>query len=435
MSEKITIRTFCGIENIEIELSDITVLIGPQATGKSICAKSLFFFKNFTSDLRRAVDEQKTKKEFDESIKRQFEEYFPHQSWTPQFLLRYEVTDSENNTILFIQVKKSTKTNLRITYSEIFKIIFDELAKVHKRIYGARAVDVTRSYNYDPEFEILADRIIDKHLGTSYNRNQLFIPAGRSFFAILQSSIFSFLATNTAIDPFLKSFGSFYENVKRYEGRKHVAKEDIKRTKRQERRWAIAKKVETLVSEILKGQYILERGKDFLVSLDGRRTNLANASSGQQETLPLALILKFLQSRAGFRRGYSIYLEEPEAHIFPAAQKKIIQLISLVYNTSKENVPFQFLITTHSPYTLTALNNLIFAGQLLSKLKGKKRQEVYKVVDEDTILDPQDIKCYSLKNGRSVPIISEETNLITSDVIDEVSEDLSMEFDKLLDLG
>jgi predicted ATPase len=435
MNEKIIIRTFCGIENIEIELSDITVLIGPQATGKSICAKSLFFFKRFITDLRLAVDEEKTKKEFENSIKRQFEEYFPHQSWTPQFFLRYEVVDSENNTALFIQIKKSTKTNLRLTYSEVFKTIFDELTKHHKRIFGPKTADVTRNYNIDPEFEYIADDVIDSYLGAFFNGNQLFIPAGRSFFAILQSSIFSFLATNTAIDPFLKSFGSFYENVKRYEGRRRVTRENVKRTKRQERRWIIAKKVETLVSEILKGQYILERGKDFLVSLDGRRTNLANASSGQQETLPLALILKFLQTRAAFRRGYSIYLEEPEAHIFPAAQKKIIQLISLVYNASKENIPFQFLITTHSPYTLTALNNLIFAGQLSSKLKGKKRQEVYKVVDADTILDPKNIKCYSLKNGRSVSIISEETGLITSDVIDEVSEELSMEFDKLLDLG
>ena len=435
MNEKLIIRTFCGIENIEIELKDITVLIGPQATGKSICAKSLFFFKNFISDLRLAVDDEKTKKEFDEGIKRQFEEYFPHQSWTSQFLLRYELLDSENKLDLFIQIKKSAKTNLRLTYSEIFKTVFDELTKQHKRILSTKTAEDTRNFNFDPEFEFIADQVINKYLGTSFLGNQLFIPAGRSFFAILQISIFSFLATNTAIDPFLKSFGSFYENVKRFEGRRRINRENPKRTKRQERRWAISKKVETLVSEILKGEYVLERGKDFLVSVDGRRTNLANASSGQQETLPLALILKYLQVRTLSRRSYSVYIEEPEAHIFPAAQKKIIQLISLVYNASKENIPFQFLITTHSPYTLTALNNLIFAGQLSAKFKGKKRQEVYKVVDEDMLLDPENIECYSLRNGQSVSIISEETNLITSDVIDEVSEDLSMEFDKLLQLG
>jgi len=86
--ERLTIKDFCGIKNIEIDLADITILIGPQASGKSICAKSLYFFKRFVIEMRFAIDEQKTKKDFDETLRRRFEEYFPRQSWTPNFLLR-----------------------------------------------------------------------------------------------------------------------------------------------------------------------------------------------------------------------------------------------------------------------------------------------------------------------------------------------------------
>jgi len=189
------------------------------------------------------------------------------------------------------------------------------------------------------------------------------------------------------------------------------------------------------VNNILKGNYVSERGKDFLVSQDGRKTSLTNASSGQQETLPLALILKNLLFRTrSMVRGITVYIEEPEAHIFPAAQKQIVQLIALVFNASRENVPYQFLITTHSPYILTSLNNLLLAGKLASKLKGKKKKELFSIIDSDTALTINNMRCYSLKDGISIPIISIQNELIESDVIDEVSDELSCEFDKLLEL-
>ena len=189
------------------------------------------------------------------------------------------------------------------------------------------------------------------------------------------------------------------------------------------------------MNNILKGNYVSERGKDFLVSQDGRKTSLTNASSGQQETLPLALILKNLLFRTrSMVRGITVYIEEPEAHIFPAAQKQIVQLIALVFNASRENVPYQFLITTHSPYILTSLNNLLLAGKLASKLKGKKKKELFSIIDSDTALTINNMRCYSLKDGISIPIISIQNELIESDVIDEVSDELSCEFDKLLEL-
>ncbi len=97
-----------------------------------------------------------------------------------------------------------------------------------------------------------------------------------------------------------------------------------------------------LNKRILCGKYLQEDGEDYLEMDGGRKISIANSSSGQQETLPLAIILgtiAFMKPKTG---GSSIYIEEPEAHIFPAAQRDMIELISTVYNSRKDSL--QFLI-------------------------------------------------------------------------------------------
>lgn len=37
--ERLIIDNFAGIKHLEIELKKINILIGPQGTGKSVCAK------------------------------------------------------------------------------------------------------------------------------------------------------------------------------------------------------------------------------------------------------------------------------------------------------------------------------------------------------------------------------------------------------------
>ena len=45
-NEKIKIHNFGGITNLEAEFNQINIFIGPQASGKSITVKLIFFFKN-----------------------------------------------------------------------------------------------------------------------------------------------------------------------------------------------------------------------------------------------------------------------------------------------------------------------------------------------------------------------------------------------------
>ena len=130
--------------------------------------------------------------------------------------------------------------------------------------------------------------------------------------------------------------------------------------------------------------------------------------------------------------GNSIYIEEPEAHIFPAAQKSIVELISTVYNARKDSL--QFVITTHSPYILTALNNLLQAGILATDAMEEKIEQISHHVPRSRFLTPDEVAVYSLENGYCKSIIDEETGLIDTNIIDEVSNELAIEFDELLEL-
>src|SRR5436190_1478530 len=70
--------------------------------------------------------------------------------------------------------------------------------------------------------------------------------------------------------------------------------------------------------------------EDFLQFEDKRRVKLAQASSGQQEALPLLLLLaRFLSLHHS--RGRAVYIEEPEAHLFPSTQKLVTELMARAF--------------------------------------------------------------------------------------------------------
>lgn len=74
-----------------------------------------------------------------------------------------------------------------------------------------------------------------------------------------------------------------------------------------------------------------------------------------------------------------LIIEEPEAHIYPLLQKKVMEFITLFTNMQDSGV----FITTHSPYILTVANNLYYAGVLAESGQDK---EVYRVLNKNYII-------------------------------------------------
>ncbi len=84
-------------------------------------------------------------------------------------------------------------------------------------------------------------------------------------------------------------------------------------------------------------------------------------SSMVSELAPVVLFLRYLVDP-----GEMLLIEEPESHLHPAVQRKFARAIARLVNSGVTVV-----LTTHSDYFLTEINNQIVAGSLPPKAQGK----------------------------------------------------------------
>lgn len=422
--ELLEIKNFLTITEASFELKKINIIIGPQAKGKSIVAKLLYFFKNtFSESFVLSVENLETKRELQKRCLAKFEQIFPKYSWANQ-AFRISYTNGDFN-LSIAREKKNSNFVLTFDYCKKLndfhrklKVSYkDSMIEYEKKISHAGGRPVFRGgLNSN---EVILEKLNNSQYGACFNRS-IFIPATRSFFANLQKNVFSFLASNIEIDPFIKEFGSKYESSKRvYGGRvfKKMAPEEFN------------KKLERLTSEIAAGDYVYADEKDWIQTSSGVRTNLSNASSGQQESVPMLVILSVWPYFYGKERPGTFIIEEPEAHLFPTSQKHIASLISLIYNEFNHS----FFITTHSPYILTAINNLIAAHDAYEKVKDdeKKTLELSGFCSKDESIAFEEVSAYTIERGRLVSIMDDENRIIGASVLDEVSDSFDRVFDKI----
>ena len=88
------------------------------------------------------------------------------------------------------------------------------------------------------------------------------------------------------------------------------------------------------------------------------------------------------------------------------------------------------VLTTHSPYILTALNNYIYAYQV-----GQKNPtEVSALIPKHLWIDPKRVSAYFVENGTARSIMDEELQHICAEEIDQASTLTNELYDKLLEI-
>ena len=125
-----------------------------------------------------------------------------------------------------------------------------------------------------------------------------------------------------------------------------------------------------------------------------------------------------------------IFIEEPEANLFPEKQKRIAYYLASLQKM--RNKP-ELILSTHSPYILTSINNLLLANQII-KQNNKLKDEVVKIIDDKFLLDVEQFEAYLVSDETVQSIINKETNLIDAEAIDSASVSSSKEFDSLLEI-
>lgn len=412
--ESIEIKNFLTIEYAKFEIKKINVLIGAQAQGKSVIAKLVYFFKKeFLEIFTESVKRSGVKRDINKKCLASFEQVFPSYAWKNQeFSINYDYGEYQ------VSISRTQKNNRYTTKFDCCA----ELMSFHNYLKQRLSLDleaallISGGEKKESYRETLFNLMISQE---SHNpkisfmlEKSFFIPAGRSFFAHLQRNIFSFLASNINIDPLMKEFGSYYESLKTV--RPVLEKNYLN----------IDAKIDQLVGGIVAGEYLYADEQDWITN-QGQKTNLANASSGQQESLPMLLMLKIMPF---LHKGNPLifFIEEPEAHLFPTSQKQIISLIAILHNELGNS----FFITTHSPYILTAINNLVVGKDAYDHAQGnpEKLEALEKVLPADELIRLEDVSAYTLKNGKLESIINWENRLIGANLLDAVSDEFDTAF-------
>jgi hypothetical protein len=261
------------------------------------------------------------------------------------------------------------------------------------------------------------------------SRHYLFIPAGRSVITTLSESLEIIYKNMEFVDSltyeFINEILHFKRRFKDIEQLLHIKAEvqdnDIPKE--------YVKYAILISQKILKGKYDNTGGLEKIyIENTNKFIKLNHASSGQQETV---WIINLLLYYIVYNIECQIFIEEPEAHLFPTAQQDIIKFVANFFNANKNN---RVIIPTHSPYVLSEINNLIYAHRIKSSF-SKAEKTILSLVDKRALISPDRMCVYNVAASSVEEIMDADTRLIDFTKLDEpAAQPINELFNALYDL-
>lgn len=422
------VNDFSCLKHVEFQIAPVTVLIGPQGSGKSVTTKLTYFFYDQLARQHQCAEKGVELEEFKRDAARQFRTWFPPSAWGGA---RFNITFSAgafSARVLRRSSKGSVTDDVAVTFSDYFGASYGELVAAYADLRTQElepsdqrirhALDRTWTMREKFEAELI------ERLGSEYVEMQTFVPAGRAFFTSIGRLVAAF-DQGSSLDPVTLRFAKLFAVLRDRGGRmlyRSSGEADDKEQRTLRR---------TVMTRLFGGEIKFENELEFVETRDGRRVPFSALSSGQQELLPMWLLIDYLRdvSGRGRRGGDLVYIEEPEAHLFPSAQSLLMDYLIGSVVSRRDNR--SLVLTTHSPYILSKLNNYLKAGEL-----GRQKRyaaEIGKIVEKQCWLTPQRVRAYAIHNGSLVDLIDED-GLIDGAYIDQVSEDVARQFSSLLDI-
>lgn len=408
--QQLKIRKFGPLKEVELKIQDYMIFIGPQASGKSTILKILYIFKSLREEVFRTVADIVEGINADplpemilkEHIVNKFKSFWDSPERYGDFFLQYNYG---NDKLVSIFQKKKV---VQIVFSDRLEQEIRDIFAGLRTFISERYKDATQEFKENYYLEL------DRYIYELFDREQIpvYIPAGR----VMAYGIFG-RYLNERLDNTIKIF------IQQIAEMRPLYFEQLEKMVNNETAFNILDRESVglaiaLIKQILKGDYIY--GKEVeRIKLDkkGAYIEMPVASTGQQESLWLMMQL-FTTMLSGIE--YFIIIDEPEAHLYPLAQKQLIALITLVANYTNNQV----VMTTNSPTVLKTINNQVYAGR-------KKGDDVAKVMNSKFWLKEDDLGAYIVEDG-VVRNILEENGMISPEMVDIAGEMIEEEL-KLLE--
>lgn len=391
MNEILTIKEFGPIKDITLEIKRYTVFIGSQASGKSTVAKLLAIFRNPDMYTKEEVSYGDLNEYF---LLYNIDEYFHSSTYLCYVCPNYKIEYSSGY--------------LRVTKNEDFQ---NKLKKRYDEIvsFADKFVNETSSLKDSSSEDklVFLRLIIDANWPASIDESnqQVYIPAERILVSIIKESSFSF--QESSLPGCLIEFGKKFE--------------------------AATASLKSYKVDFINITYKKEsNGHRIYPTDDLKSLALSSSASGIQSLLPLILVVEHTHNQK--TKGKHTYIvEEPELNLFPSTQKSVLDFILTKSNDNQKKD--DVVITTHSPYILSIINNYLLSYKVSSLITDKEiLKRLSDIYPPQTWINPDEFVAYYINEGTSTKIYNEQTKQISDNELDAISEDLNDDFSSIIEI-
>lgn len=446
MKVKLIVKNFGPITDVSLDLRNVNVFIGPQASGKSTLAKifticnspSLFSeLKNgsFYEDYLRSENHYNFKffkKAGLNKLKKSFIDFS-----IEEFLKSDTCIEFENE--LYKLKIKFNEINFEDKYDFEYKPNDDFLLKNINSFYekyinlamlntnlnldlveNVGVFEIKGRVNTKDEKNWIRFNIAKAYL---FDQKSNYIPAERTIVSLIKQSSFAFQKGRVPLPEYLLDFALLYQNSSA-----RIKEFDL-----------------SFIKERTKYKNI--NGEDRIFHTDYESIKLTQSASGFQSIVPLILSFDFKVEAVSFiNKEISFIFEECESNLFPEAQYRLLKLIE----SYRKKEPIKFIqhtkspfpleqdylnhlniFTTHSPFVLSSFNNMLYAFKKGNKASDKIKNNINKVIQTSSWLDPEEFNAYQIVNGKAKSIMDRKTGLIKDNIIDRVSDEIVNDFRKI----
>jgi AAA15 family ATPase/GTPase len=420
------VLNFGPIKELEWEIKDYNLFIGPQAAGKSTIAKLVYYFLSLKDEVGQYVFEASNKvpsvhtpDDIKKLLCKKFHQFFDIEKAFVNPSFRIEFQYRENHIVCLYWNGATVSMDIPPSFDESLLGILKEARSIFRRKTNSLLTE-DASLRIDLQnFENQITRL--QSLFGDNDATIIYVPACRSLLTALSIDVYKI---KDAIDDASKDFVDRIMELRKLFNKSFA---DIIEEKEQLSLESLDKKsllhIRELISKILKGVYKYTGTEERLYYNETDYVPLSLASSGQQEAV---WILQLIFSLVLNNKKATLVIEEPEAHLFPETQAYMVQLISLFARLKGNRV----ILTTHSPYILSTVNNLLYAA----KVGAKHPEEVNGIVPSYCWINYDTMGTCYVDKGRIESLMEDDSKQIKIGRIDEISNELNKQFDTLLQI-
>ena len=372
-SERLVVRNFGPITNLDIEFRRLTLFIGDQGSGKSTLSKLLTICRDYNWWLLMLENADA------EDVKKPFYDFGINEYFMDDTYICY------------------TMTGFTIKYEKgSFSIVSDYVSADDIKNYFQY---LNKRYGSGQDADIDEEQLKELE---PYACAVLYILAERNLVGNLSESLASMLTAQVPLPKPLMEYMSMFERAKKEYPSYNIPFFNVK--------------------------FVKKNGKER-IELVGKDKDLplSACSSGLQSAIPMLMVIDYALKTDSFN---SFVIEEPEQNLFPQNQFEMLSFVtSRLWHPRQRR---QFIITTHSPYLLSSLNVLMLAYKLHHI--EEVREEAEKIIVPGYTVNPDDVSVFALDPNSDVyckSLISEKTGLVSVNELDSVSEMIGNDFDKL----